>query len=284
MPRGGDDVARYRTIRIALWSEPWFRRITDAAARLYLYLLSGERTIAAPGVVLAGLGAMSDDLGRTPTELEATLAELAAIEVHGPGGGRAVVAADQAARLVILPHELRYASPPSNANVGKAWAANLEAVPPCELRTYVIRALAPLCEPLAQRFPEAFPHALPDDPGSDPEPVPVPDSLRGRALALWAVFNAGRAELGLRKLTPTDDRIARVQRLLSHGRTDDEVRTVIAHYVGNAKRDAQHVQWCNGDTPFRPANFDRALDFAAAAAGGTKRTLRAVGGRYEPEE
>jgi hypothetical protein len=283
-------VARYRLVRMALWQERWFRDLTDGQSRLYLYLLTGERTISAPGVVLAGLGTICDDLDRPAADLQAALDALCSISAHGPGGARLVVQADLGNRIIILPHELRYAAPPQNANVSKAWASNLEAAPACELRTAAIRDLAPLSEQVSQRFPQSFPYLLANDPDPEPDPVAdtgsAPETPRARALVLWAYLNTGRKALGMRILGPADDRVARITRLLTSGRTDEDVRTVIDHYLANAKRDPEQQRWCDGVSMFRPENFDRGLSFADAAAAGHERPRRAAHnrGRLEPDD
>ena len=87
---------------------------------------------------------------------------------------------------------------------------------------------------------------------------------RATAMRLWAMQDELRQPLGKNKLKPTAKRVARVAAVLEAGADEAEAERVLRHYAAEAKRTG-NADWLNGETNWRPDNFDRALGMAADA-------------------
>ena len=66
---------RYRSVRVAKWGDPAFRRLTPHARLLLLALLTGSSSSLA-GIGLAYGEALTAETGLTPAEIEAAYGEL----------------------------------------------------------------------------------------------------------------------------------------------------------------------------------------------------------------
>lgn len=108
-----------------------------------------------------------------------------------------------------------------------------------------------------------------EPPSSEPEPVPGWQSLSAAkrkklaahldlASKLWAYQNHLRGG----ELKGTAERLLRIAERLEAGATKDECKRVLEHYAAEAKRNPSSARWFNGETNWRPQNFDRALGSA----------------------
>lgn len=102
-----------------------------------------------------------------------------------------------------------------------------------------------------------------------------PAPMRRQALELWDEQERLRAEVlpKSRPLKATDDRLARIEDRLRDGASADDCRHVLAVYAAEAAADPDAgAKWFNGETNWRPANFDRAVGRPVPT--GHKRTLK----------
>jgi hypothetical protein len=101
---------------------------------------------------------------------------------------------------------------------------------------------------------------------SVPDPVPVNNACAVRVLDY---LNAARSEfVPGGNLADTTQIAGR----LKEGRTEDECRLVVDGLVAQCRKDAKQVEWFDTVTPFRKANFDRALARAQVAVAKSKPT------------
>lgn len=118
-----------------MWSSADFRALSAAAPNgqtLWLWLLSCERTIAIPGVVVARIAVIADDL-RWPVRATRKIL-LEQIVASG------MAEVDEEAGLVVLTKALlvdgdvRDTARPTSINQGKSWGTAFAALPRCALR------------------------------------------------------------------------------------------------------------------------------------------------------
>jgi hypothetical protein len=146
-------VSTYRKVETGTWNDESFRALTPAAKMLWLYLLSGPRTIAIPGVVVAREAVVADDLECTVRALRKAFSELEQL---------GMVVADWKSGLILLPNALmihgkvRRANAPANANVFKSWGKHWSAVPRCDLKTDLYQSIEVLAHALGNAFVSAF--------------------------------------------------------------------------------------------------------------------------------
>lgn len=84
---------------------------------------------------------------------------------------------------------------------------------------------------------------------------------RDEALRLWALQDELRATAnpGADSLKATAERLCRVAERLAAGATPQECEAVLRRYAAEARANPESMQWFDGTTNWRPANFDRAL-------------------------
>jgi hypothetical protein len=190
-----DDRIRYRRVSARTWNDDAFRALSrpePSAQVLWLWLLTGPCTTPVPGIVLAGLGTMSDHLGWRYEATRRCWQEIA---------GAGMAEGDWTNSLTWLPNAV-YHNPPESPNVVTGWRKFLnEFVPECDLRWRAERAIQGYLQGLVQKgnsegflkaflkgFPEACATPFPEAGGrSFRDPVisdqkyvpPVPPSLAG---------------------------------------------------------------------------------------------------------
>lgn len=78
---------------------------------------------------------------------------------------------------------------------------------------------------------------------------------------LWALQETLRAEVipGCRPLKSTPRSLDRVCKLIAEGVTEDDAKAVLMRIAADVKADPSCAKWFNGETNWRPANFDRNL-------------------------
>jgi hypothetical protein len=146
-------MSTYRKVETGTWNDESFRALTPAAKMLWLYLLSGPRTIAIPGVVIAREAVVADDLECTVRALRKAFSELEQL---------GMVVADWKTGLVLLPNALmihgkvRRANAPANGTVLKSWSKHWSAVPRCDLKLQLFETLQTLATLLGEVFISAF--------------------------------------------------------------------------------------------------------------------------------
>jgi hypothetical protein len=146
---GGADVARYRLIEPRLWTTAAFRAmgpLKPSGQALWLYLLTGPRTTAFPGLVVARQGVIADDLGWTLDELRTVLAE---------PGVSLLLEADWGAGVVLILNAFytqdgqptETATPPSVNHV-RGWLKGWSEIPESPLKYAYMKRLETFLEAL----------------------------------------------------------------------------------------------------------------------------------------
>lgn len=153
----------YRKIEVGTWISPSFRALSAPvpnAQTLWLYLLTGTRTTALPGVVVAREATLSDDLR---WDLHAFRDAFREVMREG------MAEANWDAGVVVLSHALfdesdapRETSRPASLNVIKAWAKAFEQVPDCSLKYEYLHQLKAFCDAMPEAFRDAFAEAFRD--------------------------------------------------------------------------------------------------------------------------
>lgn len=148
----------YRRVYPRIWRDEKFRALTrpvPSAQWLWVYLLTGSETIAAPGVVAVTPGGLGDQLDWSRADVLRCFDEIAEAEM---------AVADWDAGVVLLPNAAFY-NPPASTNAVKTWASSMDLVPECDLKLKAINHLAFYLldySPEYQRnWKEAFPEAKP---------------------------------------------------------------------------------------------------------------------------
>lgn len=137
-------MARHRKIDVGMWGDGKFRSLSSPAPNaqtLWVYLLTGPHTTAAPGLFSAGEASLSEAIGWSLRSFRRCFSEL--VE-------REMVRSDWSSRVVWIPRAVNY-NPPESANVVRAWRKAIVEIPECELRD---EAEASLRE--ASLYPEVF--------------------------------------------------------------------------------------------------------------------------------
>ncbi len=299
----------HRRVEVDTWQSADFLALSAAkpnAQTLWLWLLTCERTIIVPGVIVARPAVMADDLRWTLRAFEKCLAE---IEAAG------MVEVDREVGLVVLTKALlvgdavRDGAGPAGENAAKSWASALQKLKPCHLRDVVIarveRVISQCGEKISNAFNEAMamPSARQADVISDgkrtqgtgnreqgterrestPPATPGPLALFGDdphpakpdpIADLWAEQERLRAEVipGSRALDLTADRRKRIAGLLKSGHTAEALRSCLAAYADEI-RNGGDSQWFNGESNWRPDNVARTLGRIGSRPAAVRSTI-----------
>lgn len=191
-------MSRWRKVEVKMWLDEDVRSMSAPPPNgqtLWLYLLTGPRTLPIPGVVVAREAVLADDLGWSLEGFREAYAEAFA---------KGLVKADWKAGLVVIRKALldasgqpRDSNKPESPNVLKGWAKSWDEIPECPLKNELLQTLGAFAKALGVGFAEAFtkafgkalakasPHPLPNqerereqERESDPE---EPPSARARA-------------------------------------------------------------------------------------------------------
>lgn len=156
------DLGVYRRVYMRLWNDERFRNLTKpepSAQFLWLYLLTGPGTVAAPGVIRATRGGLADELGWSLDDLTEAFRELEA-------AGMAM--ADWSSGVVFLPKAAFY-NPPASVNSIKTWAKSLDQITECDLKRTIANQLYQSLSAYSEAFRDAFATSFPEgfrDPGA----------------------------------------------------------------------------------------------------------------------
>jgi hypothetical protein len=157
-------MARYRKVDPRMWGDAKFRRLSQDAKFMWLYLLTGPETTSLPGLLVGGQAHFAEALGWS-TEAFAKAFQEAFRE--------GMVEADWEARLVWVKNAVKYNSPES-PNVVRGWRDHWDNVPECSLKCAAFQALSSFVEGLSKGFQEAFREAC-ALPIANQEPDQEPD-------------------------------------------------------------------------------------------------------------
>lgn len=150
-------MARYRKVETSTMCDERVRKLSRPQPNgqsLWMYLLTGQRTISIPGVVVAREAVAADDLGWSVEGFRSSFAEVSS---------QGMAKADWNTGLILLPKAFldrggtpREANRPANPNVVRGWAKQWPDIPECELKHELHRMLGSFCEALGPTFAKAF--------------------------------------------------------------------------------------------------------------------------------
>lgn len=144
-------MARHRKIDVRMWGDERFVALSSPkpnAQTLWVFLLTGPQTTAAPGLFSAGEAALAEMLDWPLPAFRKCFRE---IEV------REMAKADWRARVVWIPKAVLY-NPAENPNTVKAWRRAIAEIPECALRDEAAAVLR-----AASGFPEVFELGMEED-------------------------------------------------------------------------------------------------------------------------
>lgn len=147
-------MSYYRRVDCRLWGDAKFRRLSEPARHLWLYLLTGPETTSLPGYLVGGPGHFAEALAWKPERFHERFGELLR---------ERMAKADWDARFVWLPNALKY-NPPANWNGIKSWETQWDLIPECALKVeagqqlilFLERLGKPFAQPLLERLRERF--------------------------------------------------------------------------------------------------------------------------------
>src|ERR1700677_484913 len=128
-------VSRYRKVEVKTYGDEKFRRLSPippCGQGLWLYLITGPHTISIPGLFRAGRAALAEELGWSQEAFDKAFAE-----VFEQGMAKA----DWSNRVVWIPNAVKH-NKPASPNVITSWAAELELIPECDLKTEAMQGIA----------------------------------------------------------------------------------------------------------------------------------------------
>lgn len=179
-------MARHRKIDTGMWGDEKFRSLTRPrpnAQSLWIFILTGPHTTAAPGLFCAGEAGLAEALAWPLRSFRRHFGELEA---------RGMVRADWGARVVWVPRALRY-NPPESANVVRAWRKAIADIPECQLRDEAESYLREGC-----LFPEVFDEEIRTDKRGrlrvgDSSSAPKPPKAEAPAAIVAAAESSGHS-------------------------------------------------------------------------------------------
>lgn len=119
---------RYSKIARKMWRDEWFQDLGGALPVhpkvLWLYLLTAPVSGRVPGLFVAGLGAIGDDLGWSSSDVKTALEPILA-------DGRAQYDAHR--KVLFIPKAIDY-NLPSSPNVVRSWSEEWKGLPACDAK------------------------------------------------------------------------------------------------------------------------------------------------------
>jgi len=146
---------RYRRISVRMWGDAKFRDLSKpqpSGQWLWIWLLTGPRTIALPGVIVGSLEGLAGELGWTAEQFRERFGELLQ-------GGMAK--ADFDAGLMYLPNWMKH-DRPANDNVTKGRLRLCDELPECDLKHEITRDVAWWLNRSGNRLPNRIRNGMPN--------------------------------------------------------------------------------------------------------------------------
>jgi Sec-independent protein translocase protein TatA len=143
-------MSRYRKIDPRIWNDARFRLLSDNG-KLAVFLLLTHPNMTALGAMRATLPGLAAELGWSTEAFRQAFAEASA---------QCIVEHDEEACFIGLPKFLRY-NQPESPNVVKAWAAAVDLLPECDLKSVVLQRAQGFAEGMSEAFSKAFREAFP---------------------------------------------------------------------------------------------------------------------------
>jgi uncharacterized phage protein (TIGR02220 family) len=289
----------HRRVEVDTWQSPDFLALSAPkpnAQTLWLWLLTCERTIIVPGVIVARPAVMADDLRWPLRAFERCLAE---IEAAG------MVEVDREVGLVVLSKALlvddtmRDGAGPAGENAAKSWATALQKIKTCQLRDSLMARVAVVISQCGEKISNAFAEAMVMPSARQPDAIDdakrtqgtgnreqgkkesVPGPATPAALPLFggqpqtetktpprdrahelaeACCNAINAAIGSRYQPDAEGTRKLALALAKAGRTVDEMERVVADRVDEWRDDPRMASYLRPATILAAANFVKYLD------------------------
>lgn len=153
-----------------MWNDKRFRELSEGARYLWCYLLTGPRTTTYPGIVIATVAVMADDLGWS---IDVCRSRWVEIEQRG------MALADWSAGVVVLPKALmdsdgqpRASAKPWSPNQFAGWAKSWRDIPECDLKDQYLISLGAFAKALGEGYGKAFAKGWPRLPGCNSKALP----------------------------------------------------------------------------------------------------------------
>lgn len=139
-------MSKYRKIDPRMWNDSKFRALSDAGKLVFMLVLTHPH--------MTSLGAMRATLDGLAAELR--WSPKAFREAFNEASSQGLLKVDEEACFVCAPKFLKYNGPES-PNVVKSWAASLEMLPECDVKTSLILTVVEQLKGLGEAFQEALP-------------------------------------------------------------------------------------------------------------------------------
>lgn len=142
-------MSRYRKVDPRIWNDAKFRSLSDDG-KLVFFMLLTHPNMTALGAMRATVAGLAEEMA---WEIERFR------EAFREALSKGMAEHDQGACLVMLPKFMKY-NPPESPNVVKAWAASLDLLPECALKTRVVAESVAYLKGKSKAFTEALPEAF----------------------------------------------------------------------------------------------------------------------------
>ena len=142
-------MSRYRKVEVRTYGDEKFRKLSPirpCGQGLWFYLITGPHTTAVPGLFRAGRAAMAEELGWPPEAFNHAFQEVL---------DQGMAKADFENRVVWLPNAIKH-NKPASPNVVTSWAAELDLIPECALKSEAIKAIEEFLNLLGTSYAQAF--------------------------------------------------------------------------------------------------------------------------------
>jgi hypothetical protein len=136
----------YRNVSVRMWGDEKFRRLSQDAKFLWLYLLTGPHTTVLPGLFALGKASLAEELDWATDRLVTAFGELESF---------AMARADWSARVVWLVKAGKH-NRPDNPNVVIAWRNVFVVIPESPVKDEAEKAFMELLECRGAAYVEAF--------------------------------------------------------------------------------------------------------------------------------
>lgn len=142
-------MSQYRKVEVRAYGDEKFRRLSPippCGQGLWLYLITGPRTTAIPGLFRAGRAGIAEELGWPLEDIDKAFEEVSA---------QGMAKADFKNQVIWIRNALKHNSPAS-PNVVTPWAAELDLIPECALKCEAISGIHDFLITLHPSFLHAF--------------------------------------------------------------------------------------------------------------------------------
>jgi len=176
-------MAKYSKVSRRIHGDAKYRALSKATPNgqtLFMRLLTAPEHTCIPGVIVARIGGLADDLGWSTEDLRRIFRELTELGIGS---------IDESAGLIFMPNAWKHNAPES-INVIKAWARVWRELPDSPLKLPILKTLQDLTEGLPQSFRMAFAKTMP----KDCEKLPYAGSLSGAGAGAGSLSGIGTVE------------------------------------------------------------------------------------------